>query len=104
MSEASKPDSVITTDEPVLRRTTRDDVDAVARFLAANYEDNPKADPDVMRWQYWGNPYGGSLAMVFEAGGDIICHSACVYVPAQAGSERLMVSVGADSATADGSR
>lgn len=43
-------------------------------MLAGATRANPKVDPDVMRWQYFENPFGSAVGWVWEDDGEVVCH------------------------------
>jgi GNAT superfamily N-acetyltransferase len=83
----------------VLRPGTREDGPGVRELLQAILPGNPKIDPDVMRWQYWDNPYGEMQSWVWEDDGRIVCHYAAYPVNVLIGGKRAVGAVGADAAT-----
>ena len=88
----------------MLRQTGPDEAERVAAFLRSIFPDNPKGDPDVLRWQYWENPWGPASSVVFEEDDEILAH--CVAFPVGGrfrGEERLLTK-GADGATSPTAR
>jgi GNAT superfamily N-acetyltransferase len=82
-----------------LRRATPADTTAIAALLAASYEDNPKADPDVLRWQYWANPFGAARSWVAERDGRLVSHWAAIPVPLRVEGRTVRAAKGVDIAT-----
>ena len=60
--------------ELVLRQAGPDDDEAIAACIAEAFPDNPKADVDVLRWQYRDNPFGETSSWVWDDGGRIVAH------------------------------
>jgi RimJ/RimL family protein N-acetyltransferase len=83
----------------VLRPAGPDDTAALVRLLATVFPDNPKADPDVLRWQFWDDPFGRAASWVIEDGGELVCHFAVLPVPARLGGRRITAAKPADAAT-----
>lgn len=86
--------------ELVLRRAAAEDAPEIRALLAATFPANPKAHADVMAWQYWHNPFGPPISMVWEAGGRIVCHWAVVRVPLRIAGRDVAGAKTADAATA----
>lgn len=86
--------------EPVLRSATPGDVPAIAKLLDAVFPANPKADPAVLRWQYWDNPFGPPSAWVWEADGVVVGHVTAFAVPLQLAGARAPGAKTADFAVA----
>lgn len=84
---------------PTLRRAGPGDDAAIRDLLAAAYPDNPKADPAIMRWQYWDNPFGQARAWIWERDGQAIAHRAAVAVPLVLGGTPATGVKTADAAT-----
>ena len=55
-----------------VRRATPDDAEAVAALIGEVFPANPKADPAVLRWQYWDNPFGAPSSWVVEDAGRLV--------------------------------
>lgn len=91
--------------EVELKRATREDCDRVAGFLGSIFPDNPKSDPDVMRWQYWDNPYGDVGSWFFEdADGNVLAHCMAFPVPVYRHGTVGMAAKGGDGATSPQAR
>lgn len=82
-----------------LRRATPDDDQAVRRLLSDVLPGNSKVDPDVMRWQYWENPYGRPISFVWTDDGRIVCHYASIPVPLVVNHRPRRGLIGVDAAT-----
>lgn len=85
--------------EPILREATPDDDEKIRAFLAEIWEDNPKAQPEVHRWQYH-NPFGELSAWVWDDGGRIVGHYANYPVPCLLDGEPSTAGVAVDAAMA----
>ncbi len=85
--------------EPRLRRAGPRDTDALAALFDAVFPDNPKADPAVLRWQFWDNPFGRAASWVFDDGGELVCHFAVLPVPARLDARPITAAKPADAAT-----
>lgn len=82
-----------------LRAAGPDDTDALVALLAEVFPDNPKADPAVLRWQFWADPFGRAASWVVEDAGMIVCHFAVLPVPAVLDGRRITAAKPADAAT-----
>lgn len=82
-----------------VRRATPEDTPAICGLLAASYDANPKADPAVLRWQYWEDPFGAARSWVAEAAGEVVCHWAAIPVPVRLGGREVPAAKGVDIAT-----
>jgi GNAT acetyltransferase-like protein len=82
-----------------LRRATPDDGPAIRQLLSTVYEHNAKADPEVMRWQYWDNPFGQAVSWIWTDGGNVVSHSARLPVEALVGGKKVRCGIGVDAAT-----
>jgi hypothetical protein len=90
--------------EPTLRAATADDDDALRALFEACFPDSPKARADVMRWQYWDNPFAVPVSWVYEDGGAIVAHYAGMPVPITVDGAAATGAVGIDAATAPSHR
>lgn len=61
--------------------------------------ENPKVDPDIMRWQYWESPFGAAHRWVIEDAGRIVAHVARLPVPVLVGGRRAQGAIGVDVVT-----
>lgn len=82
-----------------LRRATREDTAAIAALLGQSYDANPKADPAVLEWQYWDNPYGPARSWVAQSAGELVGHWAAVPVPVLVAGRAVAAAKGVDIAT-----
>lgn len=67
--------------DPVLRRATAADDEAVAGCIAAAFPGNPKARVEVLRWQYRENPFGETVGWVWEDDGRVVAHYSTYPMP-----------------------
>lgn len=82
-----------------LRRAGREDTDAICALLADVFGDNPKADPRVLAWQYWDNPYGKTSSWVAEEDGAVLGHYAAFPIPGRLAGRPALLAMGADAGT-----
>lgn len=83
-----------------LRPADPDDSEALAGLLDRVFPDNPKADPAVLRWQFWDNPAGRAASWVFEdADGRLVSHFAVLPVRARLDGRPITAAKPADAAT-----
>lgn len=82
-----------------LRPAGPDDTGALVELLATVFPDNPKADPAVLRWQFWDDPFGRAASWVVEEAGQLVCHFAVLPVPARIGGRAVTAAKPADAAT-----
>ncbi len=86
----------------VLRRAdVRDDV-ALRRLNAAAFPDNPKTRADIVRWQWWDNPFGETLVWVWDDGGEVIAQYIAYCMPGVIGGRSCTLSNGVDAAVDPG--
>jgi len=81
------------------RRGTPADDELVRHLLSRILPGNPKNDADVMRWQYWQNPYGPAISFVCVDEDRVVCHYANIPVPLIVHGKPRMGLVGVDAAT-----
>lgn len=86
-------------DGMTLRPAGPEDTDALVALLAAVFPDNPKADPAVLRWQFWDDPFGRAASWVVEDDGRLVCHFAVLPVPARLDGRDVTAAKPADAAT-----
>ncbi|MBK5223925.1 MAG: GNAT family N-acetyltransferase [Acidimicrobiia bacterium] len=77
-----------------------DDDVAVAELLAAAATGNPKADVDVLRWQYRREEFGPTVTAVAELDGRLIAHYSLVGVPLVVDGRPVVAARGVDIVTA----
>lgn len=90
--------------EPLLRPAGADDDEALRALFAECFPDSPKTRPEIMRWQYWDNPFGAPVSYVHEDAGRIVSHYAGMAVPILFGGAAATGAVGIDAATAPSHR
>lgn len=83
-----------------LRRGDRSDTEGIRALLQSAFPENPRTDPDVLRWQYWENPFGDAVVWVEEANERIVGNIARIPVPVVIGGRREQGVISVDSATA----
>jgi GNAT superfamily N-acetyltransferase len=88
----------------VLRRAAREDTGAICALLAEVFPDNPKADPAVLTWQYWDNPYGKTSSWLAEEDGQVLGHYAAFPIPGRLAGQPALLAMGADAATREAAR
>lgn len=87
-----------------LRRAGREDTGVICALLAEVFPDNPKADPAVLAWQYWDNPYGPASSWVAEQDGEVLGHYATFPIPGRLAGRPALLAMGADAATRESAR
>lgn len=88
----------------MLRQTTPSEADRVAAFLRSIFPDNPKGDPDVLRWQYWDNPWGPVSSVIWEEDGEILAHCMAFPIGGRFRGEERLLTKGGDGATSPTAR
>lgn len=86
--------------EPTLRAATGDDDAGLRALFEACFPDSPKARADVLRWQYWDNPFATPVSWVYTDAGAIVAHYAGMPVPITVDGAPATGAVGIDAATA----
>ena len=86
--------------ELVLRQAGPDDDEAIAACIAEAFPDNPKADVDVLRWQYRDNPFGETSSWVWDDGGRIVAHYSGFPMPCLIDGEVGLTANAVDAAVA----
>lgn len=81
-----------------LRLATPDDDDAIAACIGAAFPSNPKARPDVLRWQYRSNPFGETVGWVHEDDGRVVAHYSAFPMPYLLDGERVVAGNAVDAA------
>lgn len=91
---------------PPPRRAERADVPAIAALVGECFPDNPKADPTVLAWQQWDNPFGASSSWVVDHPKEpgLVAHFTAFPMPVAHGDERTTVLKSADAATVEWAR
>ncbi len=82
-----------------LRPAGPDDTGALCELFRRNFPHNPKAAPDVLRWQYWDNPFGRAASWVMVDGDQVVCHFAVLPLPGRLAGRPATVGNTADAAT-----
>jgi len=83
-----------------LRRATEADLPDIAALLSATFPANPKADVDVLRWQYLEGPGAPASSWVFEEpSGVLVSHFTMLVLPAVVDGQLTWVGKSADAAT-----
>ena len=77
-----------------------DDDEAIAALLASGNPGNPKADLDVLRWQYRSEVYGPTLTVVAEDDGEIVGHYSAITLPVHVDGREVTALRGVDIVTA----
>lgn len=90
--------------EPTLRAATESDDAALRALFEACFPHSPKARADVLRWQYWDNPFASPVSWVYEDAGEIVAHYAGMPVPITLDGLDATGAVGVDAATAPSHR
>jgi hypothetical protein len=64
-----------------LRRAEEGDDAGIAALIGEAFPGNPKARPDVLRWQYRSNPFGEAPSWVWDDDGRIVGHYTAYPLP-----------------------
>lgn len=89
-----------TVDDLVLRRAGPADDEAMRALLGAAFPNNPKTRTAMTRWQWWDNPFGETLAWVWDDGGEIVAQYVAICAPGWIEGRALTVTLGIDAAVA----
>jgi len=84
--------------EPVLRAATRGDDEGMRAVIAAAFPENPKQRAEVTAWQYWDNPFGPTVAWVWEDDGRIVATYTAFPMPAVLDGTPALAGNGVDAA------
>jgi Acetyltransferase (GNAT) domain len=77
------------------------DDDAEMRALnGVAFAANPKERADITRWQWWDNPFGPTLAWVWEDDGRIVAQYVAYAVPGRLAGQDATLTIGVDAAIA----
>jgi GNAT superfamily N-acetyltransferase len=87
-------------DPVTIRLGSADDDEQIAQLLADGAPGNPKADLDVLRWQYRSEVYGPTLTVVAEAEGRIVGHYSAITLPVRIDGTPVRALRGVDIVTA----
>jgi len=88
----------------VLRRAGPQDSERICALLAEVFPANPKADPEVLAWQYWNNPWGTTASWVEDDDGALQAHYAVIAIPGRLDGRPAQAGMGVDAATRDRAR
>lgn len=83
-----------------LRAAGPDDDEALRTLNESAFASNPKARPEVTRWQWWENPFGPTLAWVWEDDGRIVAQYVAYSVPGRLDGNDATLTIGVDAAIA----
>lgn len=84
----------------LLRRATPADDAQMREVIAAAFPDNPKRRQEITAWQYWGNPFGETVAWVWEDDGRVVATYTAYSMPAVLDGRPGLVANGVDAAVA----
>jgi hypothetical protein len=84
--------------EAVLRRGSEGDAAGICQLLARCFPDNAKSDEAILRWQYFGSPYGDPVIMVMDADGEIVGAYTSIRYAANVDGELTQIGLGIDAA------
>lgn len=92
----------MTTDSSLrYRRAVEEDTGSICALLKQAFDDNPKTDPTVFRWQYRDNPFGQAASWVAEdSDGVVVAHAGLYPVPGRIEGTEHTIGHAADAATA----
>lgn len=82
----------------MLRPGVPADADGISGLLARALPGNQKSDAEVLRWQYWRNPFRDAICWVFDHDGVIVGHQARLPVRMRMGGEAAIGSMSVDGA------
>lgn len=83
-----------------LRPAGPDDDDAMRALNAAAFDANPKTRAEITRWQWWDNPFGPTLAWVWDDDGEIVAQYVAYCLPGRLQGRPATFSLGVDAAIA----
>ncbi|HEY3923211.1 MAG TPA: GNAT family N-acetyltransferase [Acidothermaceae bacterium] len=84
--------------DAVLRRGSEADATGICQLLARTFPDNAKSDEAILRWQYFGSPYGDPVIVVMDADAEIVGAYTSIRYPAKVDGEVTQVGLGIDAA------
>jgi len=73
--------------------------DEIRELLRVCFDNNPKAEPGIMEWQYWSNPFGRSHTVVALDGTRLVAHHAAYPVPLRLDDHYVTGALQVDTAT-----
>lgn len=85
---------------PLLRAATYEDDASMRALNAVAFDANPKARHDITRWQWWENPFGPTLAWVWEDDGAVVAQYVAYCLPGRVQGRPVTFSLGVDAAVA----
>ena len=88
----------------VFRPADRSDDAELRRLNAEAFPANPKTRVEITAWQWWDNPFGETIAHVWEAGGRLVGQYIAYRMPATLGGEPGRIAIGVDYAIAPSHR
>ncbi len=91
-------------DEIRYRRGTPDDTEAICALLGETFPAAAKSRPEILRWQYWDNPFGQTESAIAETDDGIIGHFMTFAVPGLVDGRRHVAGMGGDAATLPSAR
>lgn len=88
----------------VFRPADRSDDAELRRLNAEAFPANPKTRADITAWQWWDNPFGETIAHVWEHDGRLVGQYLAYRMPATLGGEPGRIAIGVDYAIAPSHR
>lgn len=85
----------------VFREADRADDAALRRINAEVFAANPKTRPEITAWQWWDNPFGDTIAYVWEDDGEVVGQYVAYRMPASLGGEPGRIAIGVDVGIAE---
>jgi GNAT superfamily N-acetyltransferase len=86
------------TDGLVLREAGPADDAGLRRLNELAFPNNPKARADLTRGQYWDNPFGPTVALVWDDDGEVVAQYVACCVPGRLGGRDATLTIGIDAA------
>jgi hypothetical protein len=83
-----------------LRAAGPDDDEAMRAVNATAFEHNPQTRAEVTRWQWWENPFGPTLAWVWEDDGNVVAQYVAYCLPGRLAGAPATFTLGVDAAIA----
>lgn len=88
----------------VFRPADRSDDAELRRLNAEAFPANPKTRAEITAWQWWDNPFGETIAHVWEQDGRLVGQYLAYRMPASLGGEPGRITIGVDYAIAPSHR
>ena len=88
----------------VLRPATRADDPGMRRLNAEAFPGNPTTRPEITAWQWWDNPFGDTIAHVWERDGELVGQYVAYRIPAVLDGAPGRIAIGVDLAVAPSER